>query len=147
VFYLVLAAGVVVATVLLRPPDWYLPLALLMFLGAVMVVSRTRRDRGFYLVCGGEPLVVACGIMNLWTGLFAVWMLAGIVGGSTGLIRSGHDLRAFALFCAGSGAIALIVFVSNHVLQSVLVLAGITAMILGVLSVRSYQFRKHCSGA
>lgn len=146
-FFIALATGVVVISILLGSPVWYLNVTLLLLFLGVLAITRTWRDRGFFLVCGGEPLVVACGIMNLWAGLFSVCMLAGIVCGALGLIESRRDLMPFAFFCGGSFGIALLIQVSNHVLLSLLVIGAITAIVLAIQSVREYQFRKQYTGA
>jgi|SRR5208337_39430 len=146
-FLIVLGAGITGSTVLLAAPAWYLNIALLFLFSGVLFLTRNRPDRGFYLVCSGEPLVVACGIMNLWTGLFAVCMLAGVVCGALGILVSRGDLESYALFCGSSFLFALIIQVSNHVLLPLLALGITTAIILAARSVRTYQFRKQCTGA
>jgi cell division protein FtsW (lipid II flippase) len=74
-------------------------------------------------------------------------MLAGIVYGALGLLESQKDLIPFALFCGGSFIIALLIQVSNHVPLALLVIGGLTAVILAIQSVRTYQFRKQYTGA
>ena len=146
-FFIALAAGVTGITLLAGSPVWYLNVILLTLLLGIMVITRTWHDRGFYLVCGGEPLVVACSTINLWAGLFTVCMLAGIVYGALGLCESRQDLRPFVLFCGSSFFIVLVIQLSNHVLLPLLILGSITAIILAIQSVRAYQFRKLYSGA
>lgn len=146
-FFIALAAGVTGITLLSGSPVGYLNFMLLLLLFGILVITRTWHDRGFYLVCSGEPLVVACSIMNLWAGLFTVCMLAGIVGGALGLLKSRQNLRPFALFCGSSFLVALLIQVSNHVLLPLLILGSMTAIILAIQSVRTYQFRKHYTGA
>jgi len=146
-FFIALAAGVTVITLLSGSPAGYLNFLLLLLLSGILVITRTWHDRGFYLACSGEPLVIACGIMNLWAGLFAVCMLAGIVCGALGLVESRKDLIPFTLFCGSSFLVALLIQVSNHVLLPLLILGSMTAIILAIQSVRTYQFRKHYTGA
>ena len=144
----VLAVGVLgISIPVIGTPEGYLSLALLLLLCGVLGITRTWKDRGFYLVCGGEPLVVICSITNLWAGVFSVCMLAGIVCRAWGLHESHRDLIPFVLFCCGTGIIALIITLSNHVLPALLAIGSITAVILTIQSVRSYQFRKQCTGA
>jgi len=145
--FIVLAAGITGITIVLAPPTWYLNFMLLILSGGILVITHTWHDRGFYLVCGSEPLVVTCSIMNLWAGLFTVCMLAGILCVSLGLLKSRQDIRLFGLFCASSFLISLLIQVSNHVLLPLLVLSSSTAIILAIQSVRTYQFRKHYTGA
>ena len=145
-FFVTLAAGVFGIAILGHSPAGYLNITLLFIFFGILYFTRTWRDRGFYLVCCGEPLVVACSIMNLWAGLFVVCMLAGIVYGTLGFIESRQDLWPFALFCGSSFLIALLIQVSNHVLLPLFVLGSITVIILAVQSVRTYQFRKKYTG-
>ena len=146
-FFIALAIGVTGISLLLGSPAWYLNIALLLLVCGILVITRTWHDRGFFLVCGGEPLVVACGIMNLWVGLFSACMLAGIVYGALGLLESRKDILSFALFCGGAFFVALLIQVSNHVPLVLLIIGGVTAIILAIQSVRTYQFRKQYTGA
>jgi hypothetical protein len=146
-FFIALAAGVAVVTLLSGSPFAYLNFLLLLLLGAILAVTRSWPDRGFYLACGGVPLVIACSIMNLWAGLFAVCMLGGMVAGALGLLTSREDLRPFACFCAGSSFVALLIQLSNHVLLPLLVIGGLTVLIIAIQSIRMYQFKKHYTGA
>jgi len=146
-FFIALAAGVTGITLLSGSPAGYLNFMLLLLLSGILAITRTWHDRGFYLVCSGEPLVVACSIMNLWAGLFTVCMLAGIIGGALGLLESRQDLGHFAFFCGSSALIALLIQVSNHVLLPLLILGSSAAFILAIQSVRTYQFQKHYTGA
>ena len=143
-----LAAGVIgISIPRIGTPEGYLGIALLLLLCGVLVTTRTWQDRGFYLVCGGVPLVVACSITSLWAGVFSACMLAGIVYGAWGLQQSQRDIISFMLFCGGTGFVALVIILSNHVLPALLALGSITAVILAIQSVRNYQFRKQCTGA
>jgi hypothetical protein len=146
-FFIVLAAGVIAITVITGSAIWYLNLMLLALVCGILVFTFTSHDRGFYLACAGEPLVIVCGIQNIWAGWFVACMLAGIVCGALGVLASRSDLRPFAFFCGGSFLIALFIQVSNHVLVPFLILCIVTAAILAIQSVRTYRFRKHYSGA
>jgi hypothetical protein len=146
-FLLALAAGVAVITILAGSPVGYFTFLLLLLFSGIVILTRTFEDRGVYLVCSGAPLVAACGMVNLWAGLFAACMITGIVCRAFGLLESREDLRPFALFCGSAFLVALIIQLSNHVLLPLLVLAVIMIIILSVQSVRWYQFKKFCTGA
>ncbi|MDO9326756.1 MAG: hypothetical protein Q7T80_17540 [Methanoregula sp.] len=146
-FFVALVIGVTILTLLSGSPMGFLNYLLLLLVLGVMVMTRTWQDRGFYLTCGGEPLVIACSIMNPWAGLFTVCMLAGIVCDALELLKSRQDIKPFAFFCGSSFLIALLIQVSNHVILPLLILAGIAAIIIAIQSVRMHQFRKHYSGA
>ena len=146
-FFVVLAVVIAVITILVGSPASYINFILLLLFLITLVLTRSWHDRGFYLVCCGEILVIACSITNLWAGLFAVCMLAGIVCEVQKILESREDLRTFALFCGVSLVITLLVQLSNHVLLPLVILGGMTALILIIQSVRTYQFRKHFTGA
>jgi hypothetical protein len=145
-FLVPLAAGIVAITAYLRPETWYLPPALfLVFLG-IYALTRSWPDRGFYLVCSGVLLTIAAGAMNLWAGLFTVWMVAGTVCSSHGLLQTKSDFHTFLGFCGITTAVALLLEFSNHTVLPLSVLTAGFLIVLFVQSVRVYQFKKHYSG-
>ena len=146
-FFLALALGVVATSSYFASPIWYAGILLLLIFAGILHVTRTWPDRGFYLVCAGEPLVVACSMMNFWAGLYAVCMLTGMIGGALGLIESKADYTPLAGFWAGSLLVAIIIQFSNHVLLPLVVVTGLAGIILAVQSIRFYQFKKQYSGA
>ncbi|PKL70585.1 MAG: hypothetical protein CVV30_04330 [Methanomicrobiales archaeon HGW-Methanomicrobiales-1] len=145
-FFMALAAGITAITIFQALPEWYLNMILLIIFFFVLMLSRTGQDRGFYLACSGEALVVACSITNIWAGLFALCMLAGIMSGVLGILESRQDFKNLAFFFGSSLIVALLVQVSNHVLSLLLVLGSIIILILAFQSVRTYQFRKYYTG-
>jgi len=141
-----LAAGIIGITAYVRPEAWYLtPVLLLAFLG-VYALTRSWPDRGFYLVCSGVLLTIAAGAINLWAGLFTVWMLAGTICSSHGLLQTTPDFHSFLGFCGITAAVALLLEFSNHVVLPLSVLTAGFLIVLFVQSVRVYQFKKHYSG-
>jgi len=141
-----LVAGVIGITVLVPVPFGYINLILLALFGCILYVTRTWHDRAFYLVCAGEPLVIGCGAVNLWAGLFIVWMLAGIVCPAMGIPVSASEKNFFLLFCCATFFITLIIQASNHVLIPLIILCAGTALILTLKAVRDYQLKKKYSG-
>jgi hypothetical protein len=147
VFFLLMAACCCVIAATGPPAAWYsVPLLLALF-GALLFLTRTWRDRGFYCVCGGEPLVVACGAVNIWGGLFVVWMLAGIVMEALGMWKGQRDIRAFAAFCCITLVVAVMIQLANHVLLPLIILGTATVMFVAVQAVSGYRLKKHCAGA
>ena len=146
-FFAVLAAGVLVLTAASPSPSWYLYPLLVALFGGVMYYTRTWQDRAFMLLCAGQPLVIACGAISLYAGLFVVWMLAGIVLSAMGMFGSGPDRRSFLYFCGATLLIAAGIGQANHVLLPLLVLGAVTVLFIAVLTIREYQFRKHYTGA
>jgi len=141
-----LAIVIVAITAYLRLETWYLaPVLLLVFLG-VYALTRSWPDRGFYLVCSGVLLTTAVSAMNIWAGLFTVWMVAGTVCFSHGILRETPDFHAFLCFCGITTAVALLIEFSNHVILPLSFLTAGFVIVLLVQSVRVYQFKKHYSG-
>jgi len=146
-FFLLLVAGVLIFTLVARPPSWYLYLLLLVVFGIVLHATRTWKDRIFYILCAGQPLVIALSAVLVWAGLFAVWMLAGIVLAALGMLASADDWRTYAAFCGAALVIAAGIDASGHVLLPLLIIGGLTAVFAMVCTVREYRFRKQYTGA
>ena len=146
-FFLLLAAGVLVFTVAASPASWYLYPLLLALSGIVLYATRTGKDRVFYIICAGQPLVIALSAALVWAGLFAEWMLAGIVLAELGMLSSRNDWLTSAAFCGATLVIAAGIQASNHVLLPLFILTGIIALFAAVRILRDYQFRKQYSGA
>ena len=142
VFLGVLAAGVIGITAWSGSPVWYLNLIFLCLFGGIFSAIRSWHDRVFYLVCAGEPLIVACGATNLWAGVFVVWMVAGIVCNAMGMLEFSGGIKSFILFCGIAAIVAILIQVSNHVLLPLLILTAGTGAILAVQVIRDHQFRK-----
>jgi hypothetical protein len=147
VFFIALAVVVSASALISGSLAGYINVILLLLFSGILIITRTWKDRGFYLVCGAEPLVIACTVTNLWAGLFSLCMVAGIICRAFGLLESRPDLRPFLFFCGSSFLIALLIRVSNHVLVPLIIFGGITGVILAIRSVRTYQFRKEYTGA
>jgi|WetSurMetagenome_2_1015567.scaffolds.fasta_scaffold95700_2 hypothetical protein len=147
-FFLLLAAGVLIFTYAASPASWYIYPLLLALTGIVLYVTRTGKDRAFYILCAGQPLVIALSAVLIGAGLFAVWMLAGIVLAELGMLASGNDWLMYAAFCGITLVIAVGIQVSNHVLLPLMILTGLIALFAAVRILRDYQFRKqYTSGA
>ncbi|MCX6690534.1 MAG: hypothetical protein NTW33_00435 [Methanoregula sp.] len=145
-FLAVLAAVVIGITVWSASPVWYLTILLLCLFCVIWYGVRTWHDRAFYLVCAGEPLIVTCCYLNLWVGLFVVWMVAGIVCNAMGILELPFEIRLFFMFCGVTVPVAALVQVSNHVVLPLLILCIGTGLILGIQAIRDYTFKKQYSG-
>jgi hypothetical protein len=146
-FFLLLAAGVLIFTVAASPASWYLYPLLLALTGIVLYATRTWKDRVFYILCSGQPLVIALSAVLPGAGLFAVWMLAGIVLAELGMLASGYDWLTYAAFCGVTLVIAAVIQASNHVLLPLIMLTGIVTLFAAVRILRDYRFRKQYTGA
>jgi hypothetical protein len=146
-FFLLMVAGIFIFTVATFPPSWYLYPPLLVVLGIVLHVTRTWKDRAFYILCSGQPLVIASSAVLAWAGLFMVWMLAGIVLATLGMLGSGRDWQSYAAFCGATLVIAAGIDVSNHVLLPLVIIGGLTSLFAAVQTIREHQFRKRYTGA
>ena len=145
-FFAVLAAGVLLLTAANPLPSWYLSPLLIGLIGGVMYYTRTWQDRAFMLLCAGQPLVIACGAISLYAGLFVVWMGAGIVLSTTGMFGSGPDRRSFLYFCGATLLIVTGIEQANHVLLPLLILGAVTVVFAAVQTIREYRFRKQYTG-
>jgi len=146
-FFLLLVAGVLLFTFAASPASPYICPLLLVLTGIVLYTTRTWKDRAFYILCAGLPLVIALSAVQIWAGLFAVWMLAGIVLAELEMLASGNEWMSYAAFCGATLVIAAGIQVSNHVLLPLMILAGIIALIVAVQILRDYRFRKQYTGA
>jgi hypothetical protein len=146
-FFAGMVIGVIGISILSASPFWYLTILLLLPVGGVFFLLRNQPDRVFYGVCASQPLIIACGQVNLWAGLFVVWMVAGIAAGMLDLLVSQNDLSWLLLFFGSTFLIAGVTEVSGHVVSLLLLLGAGLALVLAVLVIRDYQFRKHYSGA
>jgi cell division protein FtsW (lipid II flippase) len=93
-------------------------------------------------------LAAATAMANPWAGLFVIWMLAGLIAASLGLLASREDFPVLLLFWAASLLIAALLQLSDHVVLPLLVLGAGCALVIGFQVIRDYQFRKrHAAGA
>jgi len=145
-FLAALAAGVAGITMLSASPQWYLNIIFFSLIAGVWYGTRTWPDRAFYLVCAGGPLILAMGSINLWAGLFVIWMVAGIVCNALRILVLHDEIRLFILFCGATVPVAILARVSNHVVLPLLLLCTVTGIIIAVQAIRNYKFRKQYSG-
>ena len=146
-FFLLMVAGILIFTAAASPASWYLYPPLLVLIGIVLYRTRTWKDRVFYILCAGQPLVIVLSAVLVWAGLFVVWMLAGIVLSTTGMLGSDRDWRYYVVFCGATLVIAAAIQVSNHVLLPLVILSGLITLFAAVQTIREYQFRKQYTGA
>jgi 4-amino-4-deoxy-L-arabinose transferase-like glycosyltransferase len=146
-FFAAMVAGVLLITAVGSYPYWYLNLALLFVPGVVLYLARARHDRAFYLVCSGQPLVVATGVVNLWAGLFVACMLAGMTCGALGILSMKKDYLVLVLFWGCSALGTLILQASNHVMLPLALFGAGIILLIVIQMIRNYQFKKQYSGA
>ena len=147
-FFILLVAGAIALLLPFFPSlYWFSCLFLALLPGVILYLTRGWPDRAFYLMCAGQPAVIACGSTNLWAGLFSEMMLAGMVAGTMGLLSSREDYQYLLLFSGLLFVLALIIKASNHVFILLPVLGAGLALLAGILAVRSYRFRKEYTGA
>ena len=146
-FFLLMAMGALGAAVTAHFPAGYLCLLLLIPVGGLLFAARTWHGRIFYLVCSGELLVLACGAVTIWAGLFTAWMLAGVVLLELGMLEGREDFGVFVLFCCATLVLAAVIQVSDHVLVPLLLLAAGAGLVLFFQDIRNYQLRKKYAGA
>jgi len=141
-FLAVLAVTVIGVTVWTGSLVWYLSLILLCLFAGVLYATRRWHERGFFLICAGVPLMVACGAMSTWAGLVAGWMVAGCACNAMSLLARPRERWLFGVFCTATLPVALIVYFSNHVVVPIIILAVVTGAIVAVQQIRDHQWRK-----
>ena len=147
-FSALLVAGVILLTLPSFPSVYgFAGIVLALLPGVILYLTRQWPDRAFYLICAGQPAVIACGSTMLFAGLFVELMLAGMVAGTMGLLVSREDYLFLLLFFGLTFLLTLLIQVSNHVFFLLPALGAALALLAGVLAIRNYQFRKECSGA
>jgi len=142
-----MAAVVVLITLISPAPSGYLPVLLVGIFAALYWWIRNWHDRFFYLVCSGIVLVAVCGAGSTWEGLIIAWMVAGILATVTGVTVSVHDLPAVLAGGAATILITLMIELANHALLPIAILCGMTLGFLAVIIIRDYRFQKQYSGA
>ncbi len=144
---LVLMAAVVILSTLIRPgPAGYLAILLVVVFAITYRLTRTWPDRVFYLVCSGILLVAISGAASVWEGLVLAWMAAGVIATVMEIHVSAQDLPALLVAGSVTLAITLMIELANHVLLPLAILCGITGCVLAVMAIRDYRFRKQYSG-
>jgi hypothetical protein len=144
-FFIALFAGVTGISFL--TPLWYVNILLTVLLGCVLFMTRNQPDRAFYGICASQPLIIACGLTNIWGGLFVVWMVAGIIAGTLDRVSSRQDLFRLLLVYGSTLVLAVMIQLSNHVVPLVVLLGAGLGLVFAVLTLRDHQFRKRYSGA
>ena len=142
----VLAAGVLALSILIVSAVEYTSIITLCLFAGIWFGIRAWHDRAFYLVCAGLPLILACGSINLWAGLFVIWIIAGISCNAMGIFKETSEIRLFVLFCGVTVLVAVLVQVSNHVVVPLILLSIILAIILAIQAIRDFKFRKQYRG-
>jgi hypothetical protein len=146
-FFLLMAVGALGAAVASHSSAGYLCVLLLIPPAGILFAAPTWHGRIFYLTCTGELLVIACGTITIWSGLFTAWMLTGVVLEEAGMLEGNEDFRAYLLFCCVMLVLAAVIQLSNHVLIPLLLLAAGTGLVLIFEDVRTYQLKKTYTGA
>lgn len=147
-FFILLVAGVIALLLPFFPSlYWFCCLLLALLPGVILYLTRRWPDRAFYLLCAGQPAVIACGSTNIWAGLFVEAMLAGMVAGTMGQLVSREDYLFLLLFFGLTFLLALLIQVSNHVFFLLPALGAGLALLAGILAIRNYRFRKEYTGA
>ena len=146
-FFAALALVVIVTVLAFESPAGPLALLLLVIVAAVLHLTGSWPDRGLYLTCAGMPLVIACSMANFWAGLVAICLLAVLLAEVFCIARTKDDRLLLAAFAGSSLAIALVIHLANHVLIPLVIIMGMTALVLAIQSVRTYQLRKQYAGA
>jgi hypothetical protein len=136
-------AGMVILTL----PTRYVYTVLLIVFIAVALITRTRADRPLYLCFTGSLLVMSVSVYAIGLGLVLSWLLAGMVLVSLDLLSSTEDWRSYLTFCGIAVVVAGITVVSSHVFLPLALFTLILGILLLVLGIREYRFRRSFTGS
>jgi hypothetical protein len=85
--------------------------------------------------------------MNIWAGLFVVWMTGGIAAEQLDRLSSLQDRVSLLMFGAGTFLLAGTAQAANHVAPLLALLGAGVCLLVFALTLRDYQFKKRYSGA
>jgi hypothetical protein len=146
VLIVLMAAVTIIGALLIPGPAGYLAILIVGIFAAVYWRTRVSSDRLFYLAGTGTLLVAACGAVSIWEGLAIAWLVSGTIAAAQGIMLSRGDLPAAAGAILATLAMALLIAWSDHVLLPLALLSGITGIVVIVMAIRSYRFRKQYAG-
>ena len=142
-----LISAVVILGAIFKPGmAGYLSILLTAVFVTVYWLTRSWRDRIFYLICTGALLVTICGVLSIWEALVISWMIAGIIAALMDISVSERDLPIVLAGLAVTFAVTLMIELANHVLFPLIVLCGISGILFMVMVIRDYRFRKQYYG-
>ena len=147
VFPASLVMTVAATGIFFMPETWYILVLLLLTYFFVLFLTRNRHDRGYFITCSAIPLLVACSSANIWAGLGTACLLAGNFRTMQALIETREDILVFGAYCTILLPLALLIHLANHVLLPFFVFAGTAIVLLAIQSIRTYQLKKHYTGA
>lgn len=147
VFPTALAITVAATAIFFMPETWYILISLLLVYFSVLALTRNRHDRGFFITCSAVPLLVACSSANIWAGLVTACLLAAYFRTILTLIETRGDGLIFGTYCTSLLLLALLIHFANHVLLPFFIITGTVIVLLAIQSIRTYQLKKHYTGA
>ncbi len=143
-----LAAVILLFSLLYPSPAAYAALFSTVLFIAVFLVTRSWDDRAVYLALAGTLLVAVFSAASAWGGLAAAWMIALIIASVMDIRLTRASAKSLAIAACATVAVTLFIDSQNHVPVPLMVVCTAAFLILAVIAVRKYRFRKHyCGGA
>lgn len=142
-----LYAAVVLAAAV-RSGEWLMLPALALPAPLAFRLARPTRERGFYLLCAGVPLVVAAGLSGLMYAIVLQIVLLALALHTQHLLPARRDAAApFLAFCGAALIVCPLVAYPGSLLLPLLLIAGIVLFALLALRISAYRLIRRYTGA
>ena len=142
IFFLLIAAVTLLWTAVISPGLWYVFLPLLLILLAVLHLTRSLRDRAFYLGSTGILVVIAAGTVTIWMGLVLSWLVGGMVMTSFTIPSKFTESSQYLLFAGATLLIASVTELYGHVFILLFVLGTAIGLSILALIFRDFRLRR-----
>jgi len=138
-----LYAAVVLAAAV-RSGEWLLLPALALPAPLAFHLARSARERGFYLLCAGVPLVVAAGLLY---GIVLQLVLLALALHTQHLLPARRDAAPFLAFCGAALLVYPLAAYPGSLLLPLLLIAGGVLFALLALRISAYRLIRRYTGA
>jgi hypothetical protein len=124
-------------------PYWYIQTGVCGLFLLVAFYALIRDINRFYVLCAGEPAVIAAGAVGPWEALGLQLILLAMLLEGTGFLHSVRDSAIFGVFCLAAAAVTAFVLAFRHVSTPlfVLVIAGLAVVAICLLAEHQYTAR------
>lgn len=121
-------------------PYWYIQTLVCGIFLLVAFYALIREINRFYVLCAGEPAVVAAGAVSPWAALVLQLLLLAILLEGTGSLRSVRDGAVFGIFCIAAAGVTGFVLAFRHVSTPLFVLVVAGLAVVGICLLAEHQY-------